>query len=242
MAGSPLMGGLSHGLWSGTLWGAGANNLLGNPLVLDVTNALLDVIYRLGFAGANDIGPASWVTPAELYQFADDAAKKIAYDAGVLITVDSSITVNSGTASYSLPTTHVFTLLAALVPATGPPQLLRLTPVRDLWALDADWPTTSGDARRASMDAAAIGTITLYPNPIAGGTLQQVCQEYAQTLTAGASTLPLPTVYQDYFSYCMLEAARGKESESAMPEMAAHFKSRCDVYEQIMARYHGPGQ
>jgi hypothetical protein len=236
------MGGLAHGLWGGTLWGQGLTGLIGNPLVLDVTNSLADVWYRLGFASASDLGPTSWVTPAELYQFADDASKKVAYGAGVLITVDTSITVTSGTASYSLPTAHVFTLLAALVPASGTPQLLRLTPVRDLWALDANWPTTMGNAQRASMDAAAVGYITLYPSPIAGGTLEQVCQEYAQTLTGGASTLPLPTVLEDWFSYEMLAGARGKESEAAMPEMAAHFQSRCDLYHQIATKYWGPGQ
>jgi len=228
---------LISGLWQQTLWGGRGANLAGNPNVLDIENCLLDVLYRLGFQGANDIGPSSWVTPAELYQFADDAAKKIAYEAGVLITVDSSVTVTAGTATYSLPAAHVFTVAAALGSS-----LLRLTSVRDLWALDAAWQGTAGAAARASLDAGGVGTITLYPNPNAGGTLQQVCQMYAQTVTPGTSALPLATVLQDYFSYRMLEGARSKESEERMEEMGQHFQARAEMYEQIMEQYWGPGQ
>jgi hypothetical protein len=237
------MGGWGGALWGKTLWGQSAQNFGGNPNVLDVQNSYFDVLYRLGFAGLSDIGPQSGVTPAVLFQFADDAAKRLAYEAGVLITLDSSITVHAGAAAYNLPATHVFTLMAALTGGNGGPQLLRLTPVRDLWALDADWGTTGGNPLRASFDAGAVGTVTLYPNPNAGGpwTLEQVCQEYAGTLAPGASTLPLPTVYQDYFSYQMLLGARFKESDARMEEMAQHFRARCQLYEQILEHLHGPG-
>lgn len=226
--------------WGTVEWGASAG-AAGNGQVLDVAAALLDVIYRLGFAAQSELTSTSWVTAAELYQWSDEAAKKLSYDAGVFIEYDQSIAVTIGTAVYNLPGTHVFTLMAALLYSTSL-QLLRITAVRDLWALDATWETTTGNPVRASMDAGAVGTVTLYPEPIANATLGQICQEFPPAVAQGSSTLPLPTVLQDYFGYSMLAAARGKESEAAMPEMASHFAERCRLYEQLIEHLWGPGQ
>jgi hypothetical protein len=209
---------------------------------VDASVSLADTLYRLGFQGLSDMGAEPWVSVAELYQHADDAVKKIAYKSGVFLSLDQSITVTAGTAVYELPATHVYTLMAALVPATGSPQLLRLTPVRDLWALDGSWSTSSGDAKRCSLDAGSVGTITLYPNPITGGTLAQVAEEYPAQIQAGATTVALPTVLRDYLSYAMLAGARGKESEAAMPEMAKHYQGRLDLYEQIIEHLWGAAQ
>jgi hypothetical protein len=215
---------------------------------LDVSKSLADVAYRLGFASLSDLisDAEAYTNVAELYQFADDGAKKIAYESGVFQNYDTSVSVTPGTAVYALPATHVFTVLAVLIDGTtGAPQLLRPTAVRNLWALDANWPTTTGSPNRCSLDAGGVGTITLYPVPIAGsgGTLGQVCQEFPSPgISQGFTLVPLSVVLQDYFSYCMLAGARGKESEAAMPDMAAHFQSRCDLYGQIVEHLWGAGQ
>lgn len=205
---------------------------------MDVANCISDVLYRLGFIDSTDLAQStSWVTSVELYQWADEAVKKLAYEAGVFTVADASITVVIGTPVYNLPASHVFTLAAWL--ASNP---LRITPVRELWALDGKWNATSGPASRCSMDAGSVGTITLYPVPNAGGTLTQVCQEFPATVALGSSTLALASVLQDYLSYAMMAGARGKESEAAMPEMAEHFAERCRLYEQVIQKYFGPGQ
>lgn len=210
----------------------------GGGLPLDIQSALNDAVYRLGFASPQELSQSnSWVSGAELYQWADDAAKRLAYESGLFITYDASITVTNGTAAYNLPSTHVFTLQAWLGS-----QQLRLTAVRDLWALDATWSATSGPAKRCSLDAGAVGTITLYPNPSVGGTLAQICQEFPATIQPGNLALALPAVLQDYFTYFLLAGARGKESDHRMAEMAAHFKARCDLYEQVIDHLYGPGQ
>lgn len=230
--------------WGTVEWGASAPNA-GSGLTLDVANCLLDVIYRLGFAAANELTSTSWVTTAELYQFADDAEKKLSYEAGLFIVYDASVAVSAGTAVYNLPATHVFTLVAAVIDVSGI-HLLRASTVGELWALDATWEATNcaaGQApTRSSLDAGAVGTLTLYPIPSVDGTLGQICQEFPGTVEQGQSMLPLPTVLQDYFSYRMLAGARGKESDHAMPEMAAHFQQRCELYEQIGEHLWGPGQ
>jgi hypothetical protein len=213
------------------------------PSGLDLQYALPQVLYRLGFQGLSDVEAASsWVSVAELYQWADEAAKRLSYEVGVFIVLDTSVSVSAGTAAYSLPASHVFTLAVALVAASGVPQILRLTPVKDLWALDANWPASSGAARRCSMDAGAVGTITLYPIPTAGGTLSQICQEFPATIAVGSTVIALSAVLEDYFGYAMLAGARGKESDAAMPEMAKHFGERMKLYEQVMEHLWGPGQ
>jgi hypothetical protein len=223
--------------WGTGEWGASAPTA-GSGQVLDAALSLTDAIYRLGFMSAQEVTSVSWVTAAELYQWADEAAKELAYAAGVFLTYDVSITTAEGEGSYALPATHVFTVAAWL--GSRP---LRITAVRDLWALDATWPTTAGNATRCSFDAGGVGTVTLYPNPVSGGdTLGQVCQELQATLAAGSSTIALPTVLQDYFTYAMLAGARGKESEAAMPEMAAHYAERLKLYERVIEHLWGPGQ
>src|SRR6185312_7105688 len=108
-----------------------------------------------------------WVTTTELYQFADDAGKRLSLAAGAFPVLDSSTAVSAGTAAYSLPATHVFTVMAWLVYTGGaPPQILRPATQQQLEALDGNWPTTSGDPTRISLDAGGVGSATLYPNPI----------------------------------------------------------------------------
>lgn len=204
---------------------------------LELQVSLNDVVYRLGLAsGAELSAPNCWVGSGELFQYADDAAKRLAYLSGVFLAWDASITVIASTATYNLPASHVFTV-AAWLGTTG----LRITPVRDLWALDGNWPATTGPATRCSLDAGAVGILTLYPNPTAGGTLGQVCQEFPPTIQAGNSALALSPILQDYFSYAMLAGARGRESDYAQPEMAEHYRQRMALYEQIIHDLWGPG-
>jgi hypothetical protein len=205
---------------------------------MDIANCIADVVYRLGFQNATDLDAAgTWVTSTELYAWADEAVKAISYRNGVFVTLDASIGATAGTAVYQLPTTHVYTLQAWLAS-----QELRLTPVRELRALDATWPVSTGPSMRCSFDAGSVGTITLYPNPSASGTLWQLCQEYPNDVALGASTILLPTPLQDYFSYAMLNGARGKESDGAELEMADHFEARVDLYDQIVEHLYGKGQ
>ena len=210
--------------------------------MIDVANSVADVWFRLGFLDYFELGTNDyWVTLTELYQFADDAAKKLAYEVGVFPVVDASITVAPGTALYTLPAAHVFTVLAWLAYAGLPIQFLRLSTVGQLFALDATWAATSGVPVRASLDAGSVGTITLYPNPIAAATLNQICQEFP-AVAVGTSTLALSPVMQDVFTYAILAGARGKESDMRTEEMANHFIQRVELYRQVADKLWGPGQ
>jgi hypothetical protein len=212
--------------------------------MVDALNSLDDAIFRLGFQNLTDCTNNGYATPTELYQFADDGAKHLSYQAGIFIGLDTSISVSAGTGVYALPANHVFTLAVWVAPsAPGNNLPLRPTSVGNLFALDATWATTAGAPNRFSLDAGSVGTLTMYPVPVANGTLNQICQQFPATVASGASQIAaMPSVLQDYLTYAMLAGARGKESDSAMPEMAAHFKERLKLYDQVIEHLWGPGQ
>jgi hypothetical protein len=215
--------------------------------MVDVSSSLSDAVFRLGFQNLGDSQASeAWVSSAELYQFVDDALKHLSYQAGIFVGLDTSVAVAAGTAVYVLPASHVFTIFAWVAPQAGvggSNQALRATPVGSLFALDETWATTTGEARRYSLDAGSVGTVTVYPIPLNSGTLNQICQEFPGTVSAGAPQVAtLPSVLQDYLTYAMLAGARGKESDYALPEMAAHFRERMELYERIIEHLWGQGQ
>jgi hypothetical protein len=204
---------------------------------VDVAHSLADVIWRLGFLNSTDLDAAgTWVTSTELYQFADEAAQLLAYQSGAFVTLDTTVTAVSGTSTYALPASNVFTLAAWLNGVN-----LRITPVRALEALDATWPATSGPSTRASFDAASVGSAVLYPNPTVGGTLTQIAAETPPTIALSTSTVALPSVFQDAFSYAMLAGAKSKESDATDEAIAEHYAGRVALYRAIAAFLFGPG-
>lgn len=209
--------------------------------VLDLGNSANDAVYRLGLQGQADLAAADWIGTAELLQFADDAVKALARRTGLFLVYDA-VAVTAGTALYTL-SSNVFTIFAVFIPAAGAVQIQRITSVRDLFALDATWSTTTGNSpTRVSFDAGGPQTATLYPVPVAGGTLGVVGQEYPSQIQVGATHLSLQAVLQDYFTYAMLAGALGKESEHAVPEMAAHYRQRMALYEQVVSHLWGAGR
>lgn len=210
---------------------------------MDLQNSVNDIWYRLGFLSLVELNAgAGWTNPTDLFQWLDECAEKLAYEVGLFVETDASIPVVSGTAVYGLPDSHVFTLLAALLDGSGNYSLLRMTSVRDLWALDGNWQITQGTPNRASLDANAVGSITLYPDPTSSWRLFQVLQEVPNTIEAGSPTINLPTPLQDMFSYYVLGQARAQESEQADIAVAAHHMQRFQMYLDVCRQYFGVGQ
>ena len=205
--------------------------------MVDTANSVNDVVYRLGFLSLADlVANAVWLTRAELYQWADDAAKRLSYESGLFLAWTRVSPWWRGRRCIPCPTATSSRW------RFGGPEPLRITRVEDLWALDGSWGATSGDPKRCSMDAGSVGTITLYPKPAQGGTLGQICQEYPATISQGSSQVGVPSVLQDYFSYALLAGVWGKESPAAMGEMAEHYRKRMELYEQVIEHLWGPGQ
>ena len=202
---------------------------------VDLANTILDILPTLGASGLSDL---DWCTQAELYQWADEAAKRLSHRVGVFVERDTSTALVSGTATYPTPTGHVDTIHASVLPS------VKLLPssVQELAALDATWSKTAGPVTRYSMDAAGIGTITVYQIPTAAGTLAVIFHKFIPQIQAGASAIPVCSPVADYFAYAMLAGARRKESDHTMLDMADHFDKRVDMYEQILTHYFGEGQ
>lgn len=208
---------------------------------MDTANCIADVWFRLGFLNAADAAVDDrWVTIPELYQFGDDAVKLLARTSSLFLTYDASVAITGGTSTYATPASHIFTEGAWL---SGPPvQLLRLSTVGQLFALDANWPAAAGIPSRLSLDAAGVGFEVLYPSPLAAGTLAGILEICPPTVTSAASTIPVSSIFQDYFSYAMLAGALGKESDSARPEIAAHAKERLALYGAVIEHLFGAGR
>jgi len=209
----------------------------------DVQNVIdSDLWYRLGFQSQADLLAANWLTVGELYQFADDAVKAIARATSLFLTFDDSIAVSAGTAAYALPAGHIFTEGAWLVYASGGIQLLRLTTVGQLFALDAVWGTKTGAPVRLSLDARDAVSCVLYPSPTANATLAQIMQQTPADVAEGATALPLSPVMEIYFSSAILAAALSKESDSARPEVAAHLVERLGLIDAVIQSLWGEGR
>lgn len=208
-------------------------------LTLDTRIALADTLYRLGFQNPSDLNIAPWLTAAELQEWSDRAADHLAVATAVFLTFDESIAVAAGTALYTLPTGHGFTVLAALV---GANKVLRITPAVELWALDSNWQAAAADPvagpLRLALDAGALGTATVYPVPVAADTLAQVMQQDP----VSKATLPLPQVLQGYFSDAMVLGARRKESDHRQAEVADHLEQRLLLYDKVIQHLYGAGQ
>jgi len=201
----------------------------------DVQNSLNDLYFRLGFLNVGDMARDDrWVTLAELYQFADDAVKNLARTSSLFLNYDASINVAIAGATYPLPAGWVWTESAWLVYADQPVVLLRLSTVGQLFALDAQWSATTGNPSRLSLDAAGVGNGVLYPVPIAVAVLNEILGVCPGAVTGVSSALPLSPVLQDYFTDACLAGARGKASDSQMPEVAAHMAERLKLYASVV--------
>lgn len=212
----------------------------GPPIAgVDLANTINDLLPTLG---ASSLADLDWCTESELYQWADEAAKRLSHRVGVFVTRDTSISLAAGTATYSTPTGHVDSIHVSVLPASGSPLKLFPSSVEELASLDSTWPTTTGPVTRYSMDAAGIGTITVYSIPTTTGTLAVIYHEFLPQIQAGNSAVPVCSPVSDYFQYAMLAGARRKESDHTMLDMADHFEKRVEMYEQVLEHYFGRGQ
>lgn len=203
-----------------------------------LSNCIGDVWFRLGFESAVEATAAgAWVTSAELYQFADDAVKRLARTTALFLTYDASIPIVAFVSIYQGPASAVYTESAWVVGG----QQLRITPVAVLYALDQAYSQTLGtpSPTRICFDAAGADMLVLYPTPTAGGTVGQIMQARPGD---GVATLPVSLVLQDYFTNDMLRRARAKESDNAMPEVSEHLAERAKMYEAVFEHLWGTGR
>ena len=212
-------------------------------MAFDTANVVTgDCWFRLGFLSEADLVASNWLTLAELYQYCDDAAQFLARTTSLFLTYDNSINVIAGTASYALPTGHIYTEGAWLVYGSGAVQFLRPTSTGQLFALDAAWSGTAGPPTRLSLDAQDPVSGVLYPNPAANSTLWEILELAPAAVTSGNTTLPISPLMEIYFSDAAIAGALSKESDNARPEVAAHLQERMKMLDAVVQSLWGSGR
>jgi hypothetical protein len=172
--------------------------------------------------------------PTDLYEWIDEAAKRLARTAAVIVDCDTSITTTPGTAVYSNPARHV-----ALINFAYAGAMLRASSTRELAALSDTWMADAGTPARWIEDWLGHDLFRLYPAPDQAAELEIVLARYPLDITALAPTLAAPAVVGDYLETAMIAEARRKEGDGALPEVAAAFDQQLALYEQIFQAYWG---
>ena len=207
----------------------------------DLSATATELLSRCGVVSWTD---ANWFTLAEVCSYFDEAANKLATMG--LFCAQNTQDLTPGTAEYTLGLDWLDTVIASVNGS-------RLLPssAADLEALDSNWMSascTNGQyPGRYSMDAGPIGTITVYPMPVA--LVPAVTQELetvdfvtAATITPSQTLAPINPLLADYFLYWALWKLRGKESPYSLPEIADFAQEKCQQFEAIFAKYWGAGE
>ncbi len=200
-------------------------------MAISIATAITNLLPALN---ADALANLIWWTETELYEFAEEAARRLARSAAVFVETEQ-IAVSGGTASYTLGARSIATVHVSLGNTR-----LRPASVRELEALDTGWEATTGTPKRWT-HALGIDSIRIYPEPTAGGTLEVVHHQHPPEITSAAPTVAAPAPLAGYFGQAILAAARAKEGDAAMPEVAAHARERLALYERVCQAYWGGG-
>jgi hypothetical protein len=185
------------------------------------------------FLNVQDAADLEDWTDAELLLWLNQGFERLARKAQVF-TERATVSVTSGSATYSLPARHLGTIHVSL---GGSP--LRAASRAELDALDDDWKTSAGTVTHYLQDAGAgLGSIRLYKEPQANGTLALIRTFTPAAITAGTATA-LPDILADHAFVHALGEARRREGDSAMPETAEVCDQLRGVYEQLAREYWG---
>lgn len=200
-------------------------------MAVNVATLLTSLLPALNAAALTDAELSFWTT-AELYEFADEAAKWLARNAGVFVAVDSSFQAER---SVDLTDFHISTIFAAVDGAA-----LREANVRELEALDATWESTQGLPKRYTMTGAR--TLKIYPDPMSEGALELIEHRLPADITSLNATLAAPAAIAGFLAIAILGAARSKEGDASMPEIAAHCTERTNLYAGVLTALYGGDQ
>lgn len=169
-------------------------------------------------------------TAAELWQFADEEAKRLARGGTVFVETASQSTVIGG-GSYSLPPRHM-----ATIEAVAGTQALRAGSVEELAARDRDWATRTGaQPSHYAQDSNGLDLITLYPAPLSVMALAILHVQHPSEVAVGSPSVTAPEVLRDEFFFATLAGARGKETPGAMPDVAKWCGGVAALYREVVS-------
>jgi len=183
----------------------------------------------------NATGPSDAIfwTQSELFEWINEAAKRLSHKLGVFVIRDTLTTLtllNIG--DYALPNYHIHTLQCDL---NG--KVLRARNVQELEAADAAWPTTIGPPVAFLEDTLGFRRLTIYPAPDAANQtlpINFVMAQISPEVSAASPVIPAPACLREYFTFYTLAEARTKQSNAQMDEIGEWFRGIVDQYEQVM--------
>lgn len=217
-----------------TLWG---DILPGGPLSdsaagnLDTSQVIDEALYPLHAGSRADL---TFWTEADLLEWLDEALKRLSRVACVFVGTTTSTLTVQGQASYALPPRHVATLHISYQTTA-----LRPAATLDLEMRNPDYQTTQGTPDHWYQDLQGGSSFGLAPVPDTND--QPLPIVYEGWPDPDQPLIGAPSPLKGYLAMKVLEGAYGREGEAESPEIAAHCKSRAEMYEQLLVSYYGPG-
>lgn len=181
-------------------------------------------------------------TNGELTAFGDESIKRLGREVGVFL-ARGTISLSNGTAQYSLPSRHVSTVR---VTHNGIPLIPSSTD--ELEYLNSAYLTTTGTPTHFYQDKQGFAKISFYPVPntaAAALTLSITYHEWPAELDSGGANVTIPgplPIAGDYIQARVHAEAVGKESDGAIPEVAAFLNQKLEMLQVIIADYWGAAQ
>lgn len=184
---------------------------------------------------------ANW-TETELYQYAEEALHDIGGRMLLIVQYDDSTALVQDQALYPVPAEHIVTIYVAADGAT-----LEATTVGEMEALDDDWEEAASASAPARWigNASGLGYIRVYPPKNGAGVLALIFQMHPPDMPVPAAGQPLeikmPAPVGDYLAAKSLEAARRRQGDGQMLDVAQGFNNLGQIFEKAMQAYWGSG-
>lgn len=215
--------------------------------MLDVEDLISNILPHLHTDTAAN---AVFTSDPELTRFFDEALKEHARKFLVFVVRDTDdIDLVQGTAVYDAPDRHICTLHVTLLPDGDAEEAADLvaSSTTELEGLDEAYRTTQGTPRYWYSDRSGVNQIGFYPVPnaaAANDTIEVIHAEFPEELDEAHDNVdvPVPVPVGDMLEARVLQAAYGKESDFALPEVAKNLGELVSLYEQAITAYWGNAQ
>lgn len=224
-------------LYNAALYGGG----LPDPIEPTIAWAdLLDCLYpRLH---ATEAASLVWWTEADLRTWGNEALQQLGRQALLFVRRDTGTLTVQSQREYTLPTRHLST-----IHVTYNDEPLQPTDRSDIDALnagaDAAACATGESPTRWYEDTLGVhAAIGLFPTPYDAEIVAIIFSQAPELLVSTASTVPIPRCMAAFVEDWILGEAWQNDSDFAMPELAAHFRQKREMYLQLFRAYWGPKQ
>ena len=221
------------GLWGGVVPGGPFDPLGGidRQVVLD---AILPTLH------ADTVANLTFWTESQLYEWMDEALKRLARVTGIFVGRDVSQATVPGQSSYTLPYNHVSTYHVSLGAAPLRPantlELEMRNPIYRIASADAENPPSHWYE-----DLEGNKAIGITPVPVAVAPVNLIVAAWPTMIPAAGAIVQAPQLVAQYVAFFVIHMALSGEDEAAAPDVASAAKSMCDLLEQTFKSYWGQG-